>query len=343
MHLRLGQDMRMGIGKEADWAVAPTIFKPLTVMQQSLAAIPSRRRRQDLGRGQFATKSQLIHAHIGGDISWQMAFGNGDDLLASAFATGWRSRNVSGLVQALPRGARLSWLVPDEVIGDVSSPSFSVIRRFGARDDWQHFGGLKTSRLRVTIGAGGEAVMGATMIGKMLASANSVTSRHGNELPLATASPPFNLNLAPSVLAIQILDGGSRILQSTHDFALSHLSLTMTRSGMIPLFGLSNMLAIGIADGLLAIDGAIHLLHTPVLADTLREDSGLALQLTMYDDAGHGFVILLADSLVTKSEIETSNPTMPPMLKIQFESRKAKRGLASDPLIAIAMAELDAR
>lgn len=342
MHLRLGQDMRLGIGREAGWAMVPTAFKPLTVLQLGLGQIPARRRRQDLGRGQIATKSQLIHSHIGGDISWQLAFGNGDDLLASMLASNRRTDDVSGLIDALPRGVKLSWIVLNDIPNRIPLPSFSLLRRLASGDDWYHFHGLKVSRLRLTIGNGGEAVLSAAMIGKMSAPANKATTRYGNAMPFAPVSRPFNLNLAPSVLSIQTLDGASRVLRSTSDFALSHLALNVTRGGMTPLFGLSAMAPIGITDGLLAIDGALHLLHTPSLAALLREDARLKLQLTMYDGSGHAVVILLPESIVTNSDIETSSPALPPMLNIQFESRNASQKTPSIPLIAIGMAELDA-
>ncbi|WP_438997575.1 phage tail tube protein [Candidatus Puniceispirillum sp.] len=341
MQIRLGQDMCLGIGKEASWAMPPTAYKPLTVLQQSLAQIASRRRRQDLGGGQFATKSQLIHTHIGGDISWQLAFGNGDDLLASGIGGQWRNRNISGLLTMLPRDARISWLVPDMGAGQ-TPPSFSLLRRFDRRDDWQHFHGLKSSRLRLTIGTGGEAVLGATVIGKMSAPAQRTASRLGNAMPSATASPPFNLNHTPSALAIQILGAESRLLRSTDDFALSHLTLTLARGGMTPLFGLSAMSPLGITDGLLAIDGALHLLYTPSLATILRADTRLRFQLTIYDETGHAVVVLLPNNLITNSEIETSSPALPPLLRVQFESRHTPEDSSSSPLIAIGMAELDA-
>jgi hypothetical protein len=341
MQIRLGQDLCMGIGKEASWAARPTMFKPLTVLQQSLAQIPMRRHRQELGRGQFATKSQLIHSHIGGDISWQMAFGHGDDLLASGINSDWRSQNISGLVNSLPRGTRLSWLVPDTV-PDTPPPSFSLLQRFDKRDAWQHFQGLKVSRLRLTISAGGEVVMGATMIGKDMAHATRPISALANHMPDVTASPAFNLNLAPSSVAIEPLDGASRTLQSTGDFALSHLAISVSRGGMAPLFGLSAMPPIGIANGVLAIHGQLQLLYTPSLASVLRENQRLKIQLSVYDGSGHVLVILLPDSLVTNSDIETSSPAMPTMLKIQFESRHISKSPSSPPLIALGMAELDA-
>lgn len=341
MQIRLGQDMSLGIGKEASWAMPPAAYKPLTVLQQSLAQIASRRRRQDLGGGQFATKSQLIHTHIGGDMSWQLGFGNGDELLASGVGGQWRNRTVSGLLTMLPRGANLLWLVPDAGAGQ-TPPSFSLLRRFDRRDDWQHFHGLKSSRLRLTIGTGGEAVLGTTVIGKMSAPAQRTASRLGNAMPSASASPPFNLNHAPSALAIQILDAESRLLHSSNDFALSHMALTLTRGGMTPLFGLSAMSPLGITDGLLAIDGALHLLYTPSLATILRADTRLKLQLTIYDEAGHAVVVLLPNNLVTTSEIETSSPALPPLLRVQFESRHTSEDASSPPLIAIGMAELDA-
>ncbi|ADE40502.1 phage tail tube protein [Candidatus Puniceispirillum marinum] len=340
MRIRLGQDMCLGIGKEASWTMPPTAYKPLTVLQQNLAEIASRRRRQNLGGGQFATKSQLIHAHIGGDISLQLAFGNGDDLLASGVGGLWRNRDISGLLTMLPRGARLSSLSPDMGTGQ-TAPSFSLLRRFDRRDDWQHFYGLKSSRLRLTIGTGGEAVLGATMIGKMSSPAHRTASQLGNAMPLATVSPPFNLNHAPSALAIQILGAESRLLHSTGDFVLSHLTLTMTRGGMTPLFGLSAMSPLGITDGLLAIDGALHLLYTPSLATLLRADTRLKIQLTIYDEAGHAVVVLLPSNLITNSEIETSSPALPPLLRVQFESHHDPED-SSSPLIAIGMAELDA-
>lgn len=341
MQMRLGQDLCMGIGKEASWATRPTIFKPLTVLQQSLAQIPMRRHRQELGRGQFVTKSQLIHSHIGGDISWQMAFGHGDDLLASIINSDWRSQNLSGLVNSLPRGTRLSWLVPNAV-PDTPPPSFSLLQRFDKRDYWQHCQGLKVSRLRLTIGAGGEMVMGATVIGKGMTHATRPVSVLGNKMPDATASPAFNLNLAPSTLAIQPLDRASRALQSTSDFALSHLAISLARGGMAPLFGLSTIPPIGIADGVLTIHGHLQLLYTPSLASVLRENQRLKIQLSVYDGSGHILVILLPDSLVTNSDIETSSPAMPTMLRVQFESCPTLQRPSSTPLIALGMAELDA-
>ena len=341
MQMRLGQDLCMGIGKEASWAARPKMFKHLTVLQQSLAQIPMRRHRQELGRGQFATKSQLIHSHIGGDISWQMAFGHGDDLLASVINGDWHSQNISGLVNSLPRGTRLSWLVPDAV-PDTPPPSFSLLQRFDKRDAWQHFQGLKVSRLRLTIGLGGEVVTGATLIGKGMALATRPVSVLGNKMPDVVANPVFNLNLAPSTLAIKPLDRASRALQSTSDFALSHLAISVSRGGMAPLFGLSAMPPIGIADGVLAIHGHLHLLYTPSLASMLRENQRLKMQLSVYDGSGHILVILLPDSLVTNSDIETSSPAMPTILRVQFESRHISKSPSSTPLIALGMAELDA-
>lgn len=338
MQLRLTQDMHLGLGKEASWASTPTMFRPLSVLQQSLAEMPVRRRRQELGCGQFATKSQLIHTHIGGEISWQAAFGQGEEIIASVVAGSWHKQQISGLITALP-SAKLSRLTSDEQQNPHKVPSFGLVRHFDARDGWQHFQGLQTSRLRITIGAGGEAVINAAVIGKMVATAHSTVTRYANAMPVAVSNPPFNLNLAPSVVAIQTLGKVSRILQSTGDFALSQITITMTRGGMTPLFGLSTMPPIGIADGLLASEGAVHLLYTPSLADILHENARLKLQITMYDKSGHALVILLPNVLVTNSDVETSSPTMPPMLKIGFESQKQ----AAIPLVVVGVAEWETR